>query len=183
MQGKFGKNTWKIKFVGIAGRLLVIACICAIVAAVVWKAREIQFSMDVLSADFLTGVLGLILSALLIIYIIKRNEWSSKGQIIVFGIAGAVISEAADVVFGAQFGSLAWVFVIAAILAKVGLAAIPLYLELFCTLGSGIAGIIGSMSKETQEMFTQAVDPDIPLLIIIIVPLILIVYKVRIHDR
>lgn len=183
MQGKFGKNTWKIKFVGIAGRLLVIACICAIVAAIVWKVREIKFSMDVLSADFLTGVFGLILSVLLIIYIIKRSEWSDKGTIIVFGIAGAVISEVADVILGAQFGSLAWVFIIAAILAKVGLIAIPLYLELFCTLGSGISGIISSMSEETQEMLTHVVDPDIPLLIILIVPLILIVFKVRIHDR
>ena len=183
MQGKFGKNTWKVKFIRIAGQLLVLACICAIVAVVVWKARKIQFSMDILSADFLVGILGFILSVLLIIYIVKRNEWSNKRQIIVFGIVGAVISEVSDVVLGARFGSLAWVFVIAAVLAKVGLIAIPLYLELFCILGSGISGIIGSMSKETQEMLAQIIDPEIPLTIIMILPLILIIFKVRIHDR
>ena len=185
MQGKYGKNTWKVKLAEIVGKLLVIACICGIVVAIIWLAKKVEFTIDFSSADFLTGVLELILAILLIGYIIIRNEWSDTGMIVAFGVIGAILSEVFDIVLGTHTKQLVGLFIIAAILAKVGLAAIPLFLELFCIAGAGITGIISSMSEETREMCAKIFNfnEDVLVLVITVIPLLLIVLKVRIHDR
>lgn len=190
MQGQFGKNTWKVKLAGIVGKLLVVACICGVVAAGVWlvqnkiKFGSVSFGIDFLNVNFVCGILELLLAVALIICIIGYGEWSECGWIIGIGVIGAIVSAVAYAVFDVQCSSYIGVFITAAVLAKLGLKAISLWLDLFLLLAASIVNFSVCVPEEVQDFFAHIIDTNSTAFFVCMgVPLVLIAWKIHIHDR
>lgn len=192
MQGKFGKNTWKVIATGIAGKATVVVCVALLLfigydqllpTLKNFTATVPEVKMQRISSDFFLGLVQLVIAVGMIVFIIRNHEWPKKQLLMKTGIAGAIISEVADAMLGFNCVGMVGVFVIAAVLAKVGLTVIPLYLELFIVLGYGLVNIIKVLPQNIQDVCGAFVGSTLGLVLLIALPPILIALKVYMIDK